>query len=280
VLLSWLAEAAALAGDAARAARLEPLLAPRRATLASWGASGMLCEGPLAIPLAECAATCGRRHDAIALLDEALGLAAARGLRSAGDRARRLRAALSAIAVPATDDQQPPSLTRDGDDHWRCGFRGQAIRVRGTRGMDMLARLLAHPGREFHVLDLAVADGEGVAPTDAGDVLDERALEDYRRRLHEIAAELDEAELWSDLGRTARLRREEEALTSELRRAVGLGGRKRKAASVAERARVNVQRRLRGAIGRLEALVPELGHHLDQAVSTGTFCCYQSSKSP
>ena len=62
---------------------------------------------------------------------------------------------------------------------------------------------------------------------------------------------------------------------AELARAVGLGGRDRKAASTAERARLNVTRALRSAIRNIAEVVPPLGRHLDAAVRTGVFCCYE-----
>ena len=41
-------------------------------------------------------------------------------------------------------------------------FAGEIIRVRDMKGVRYLARLLASPGREFHVLDLvAVEQGRG-----------------------------------------------------------------------------------------------------------------------
>jgi hypothetical protein len=47
-----------------------------------------------------------------------------------------------------------------------------------------LAQLLAHPGREFHVLDLVPAEtGQWTALGDTGEILDERAKSAYRRRL-------------------------------------------------------------------------------------------------
>lgn len=61
----------------------------------------------------------------------------------------------------------------------------------------------------------------------------------------------------------------------ELSRAVGLGGRDRRAASAAERARLNVTRVLRAAIARVEAALPALGAHLDRSVRTGIFCAYE-----
>jgi len=41
-----------------------------------------------------------------------------------------------------------------------------------------------------------------------------------------------------------------------------------------ERARVNVQRRLRDAIKRVTAQCPAAGRHLDRSVRTGTYCKY------
>jgi hypothetical protein len=138
----------------------------------------------------------------------------------------------------------------------------------------MLATLIASPGQEFHVLQL-VSSGDDVADAgDAGTVLDEQAVQSYRRRLLELREELDEAEGFADAGRANRAREEIDFLTAELARAVGLGGRLRRAGAAAERARTTAQKRLRGAIQRIEEGLPELGRHLDQTVRTGTFCGY------
>jgi len=66
-------------------------------------------------------------------------------------------------------------------------------------------------------------------------------------------------------------RRPQQARTRD---GVGLGGRERRAASVAERARTNVQRRIRDAIARIEKCDPELGRYLGWTVRTGTFCVF------
>jgi hypothetical protein len=65
-----------------------------------------------------------------------------------------------------------------------------------------------------------------------------------------------------------------DALAEELSRAIGLGGRARRAGSAAERARVNVQKRLRAAIGHIAKALPELGRHLAWAVKTGSYVSY------
>lgn len=64
-------------------------------------------------------------------------------------------------------------------------------------------------------------------------------------------------------------------MVTELSRAVGLGGRPRLAASTAERAHTSVTRTIRYAVARIAEHHPALGEHLRQAVTTGTYCCYQ-----
>ncbi|MGH2489813.1 MAG: transcriptional regulator, partial [Candidatus Limnocylindria bacterium] len=87
--------------------------------------------------------------------------------------------------------------------------------------------------------------------------------------------ELAEAEEWQDPERASRLRQEIDFLARELGAAVGLGGRDRRAASNAERARVSVTRTIKAALDRIGEHSPSLGSHLAATVRTGTFCSYQ-----
>ncbi len=174
----------------------------------------------------------------------------------------------------------PFGLRRAGET-WELVCGGRINHLRDSKGLRMLAALLDEPGRERHVLDLVgLADGGIGSPDavvdrgDSGELLDARARDDYRRRAIELRTELEEAERWNDGPRAARARAELEALSEELARGVGLGGRDRRAAGAAERARVNVQRRLRDAIRRIEEQDGELGRYLARAVRTGTFCSY------
>jgi hypothetical protein len=65
-----------------------------------------------------------------------------------------------------------------------------------------------------------------------------------------------------------------EFITRELSRAYGLGGRKRRSGSAAERARVNVRRRLKDAIERIGEQLPDAGTYLANTIKTGTYCKY------
>ena len=53
-----------------------------------------------------------------------------------------------------------------------------------------------------------------------------------------------------------------------------MGGRSRKAASAAERARVNVSRTIGAVVKKIAASSPALGQHLNTTVRTGYFCSY------
>ncbi len=111
--------------------------------------------------------------------------------------------------------------------------------------------------------------------TDAGDVLDPQARAAYRQQLRLLQEELAQAQAFNDSGRLEKLQEEIEFLTQELAQAVGLGGRARKAASMAERARVNVTKRIKIALRKLSEQHPTLGEHLTRTVRTGVFCVYR-----
>src|SRR5262245_2161724 len=160
--------------------------------------------------------------------------------------------------------------------YWTVCYDGSVARLKDAKGLRYLARLLGHPGREFHVIDLEAAGvpasrsaacgraGAGelrVRPDlgDAGELLDARARAAYQARLAELAAELEDAERCNDAGRAAKAGAERDFLVAELARAVGLGGRDRRAASHAERARLNVTRAIRAAMAKLARANPSLG---------------------
>jgi len=162
-------------------------------------------------------------------------------------------------------------------DYWSVTFDGRIVRVRDVKGVQYLARLLAHPGREFHVLDLVDVDRPGPAFRDAGDageMLDARAKESYRRRLTEIEEDLEEGRALGDAMRVDQANAERDILSRELSRAVGLGGRDRRVGSAAERARVSVTRAVRQAVGRIRVHHTPLGDHLDRTIRTGIYCAY------
>lgn len=198
--------------------------------------------------------------------------------------------ASAASASTTVRTEQPKDVTAtfrcDGDTR-TVSFGECTVLVRDLKGLRYLARLLAEPGREFHVLDLvAVEQGtlplgspvdEGALGLDTGaglPLIDEQAREAYRRRLAEVDEDIEEATRMSDLGRLELAQRDRDYLIAELTHSVGLGGRHRTVGGTAERARTSVTRSLRYAITRLSEHHPVLATHLEQAVHTGTYCRY------
>jgi len=199
------------------------------------------------------------------------------------------RAALDELERPTASHPGPtpgPSFRHDGD-YWTVEFAGRTAVVKDLRGMHYLARLVAEPGREFHVLDLVPNDDTDVrdarvtrfALGDAGPMLDDRAKAAYRRRLVEIDEDIEGARGADDAVREAQADAERDVLLRELSRAVGLSGRDRRASSASERARAAVTRAVRHAIARIHELHDALGEHLAHTVRTGTYCAYEPAPS-
>ncbi|HEY3497873.1 MAG TPA: hypothetical protein VGK73_24410, partial [Polyangiaceae bacterium] len=211
-------------------------------------------------------------------------LASRHGMQAVLERAEA-RAGVAPAALRSAAPRTLPTPTESLDFSLRATDKdvvlecnGRTTRLRLVRGLPMLARLVEHPGREVHVLDLAAEpEDEGVVADrgDAGEVLDAKAREAYQRRIVELRAEIDEADRFADASRADRARRELDLLVEQLSSALGLGGRARRVGSAAERARITVQRRVREAIKKISEHEPDLGRHLDWAIRTGTFCAYE-----
>ena len=250
-----------------------------------WNEVGAPYEAALArMGLAEAHRASGREHRAV------LEHQAARTILEGIEAAPTVAPPAHVEHYDALDEQPVASFNvfrREGD-YWSVIFEGHTVRVRDLKGMRYLARLLADPGREYHVLDLVAAEtGSGAqgdssqaaglprsALGDAGEILDARAKDAYRRRLAEIGDDIDQARAIGDTERAAQADAERDFLVRELARAVGLGGRDRRAASASERARVAVTRAVRQAMARIAEHHPQLGEHLSRTIRTGTYCAY------
>lgn len=188
-------------------------------------------------------------------------------------------AALSAMLDFLAPKAKPPStqeagytLARAGD-VWTLTFGARTVHLKHSRGLSDLAVLLANPNRPVHVGTMwsGAATAAELGQTD-DPVLDDEALHAYRARLRELEQQLVDAE-----GSRARsLREERDALSRELRAAVGLGGRKRDLDPTSERARKAVASRLRACLQKVAEASPAAGAHLKKCVTTGTYCCYQA----
>jgi hypothetical protein len=159
---------------------------------------------------------------------------------------------------------------------WHIQFNGTDVHMPDLKGLWHLRELLARPHQPVTALSLIGASSDEPLPTaDTGPVLDREALRKYRQRLAELDDALDAAALRGDRKRQAEQTAEREALIEELKRATGLGGRPRRSGSPAEKARVNVTRTIRHAIGELASRAPDVAAHLEESIITGVECCYE-----
>jgi pimeloyl-ACP methyl ester carboxylesterase len=201
-----------------------------------------------------------------------------------------LRHGASPEAVRRWAVEQTNLFRRDGE-YWTVSYQGLVVTLRDTKGLRDLGRLLAEPGREFHVLDL-MADATGawaIPPSQAAEaglaiqgrgepVIDQAARAHYKRRITELEQELDEAQERGGGEASAAAREELDALITELTAAYGLAGRPRRAPDPVERARKAVSRRLRHTMGRIARAHPRLGRHLAASIRTGMFCSYEPER--
>jgi len=262
---------------------------------------GRVHEAWVSAELAEACLAHGRTSRAHELQARAARLASELAIEPLAERMRALGEALAAVAggvvastrpavatsvssaaTPGASAPAPRSvpdatcftLQRHGE-YFRVEHGSNSFSLRDSKGLALLSRLMQEPDRELHVLDL-VASGAGVDGGDAGELIDSDARVAYQARVRALREQLEEAEGFGDLGRAERAREELEVISAELARAVGASGRTRRGGSAVERARVNVQRRLRDACERIREHDPELGRHLDWALRTGTFCSYRT----
>lgn len=178
-------------------------------------------------------------------------------------------------------------------EYWTLGYAGSIFTLKDVKGLSYIQRLLQHPSEEFHSLDLLNGPGVAMPPAgdekssvrlegidsvgglgDAGEMLDTQAKLEYKRRVAYLNEQLEELRERGDHERAEQVESEIDFLRRELARALGLGGRVRRAGSVAERARLNVTRAIRAALQKISERNAPFGEFLDRSIRTGSFCSY------
>ncbi|WP_448621566.1 hypothetical protein [Geodermatophilus sp. URMC 65] len=217
------------------------------------------------------------------------GPLAAAELTAAAAEAATLGMALSRVDAVATARSRvgtPPRapstdslLCRRRGRKWEVQLGHRTAVVGDSVGMKHLNTLIGHAGREISALDLA----QGAPPADTPHParaaasrqpqLDEVAMRNYRRRVAQLRAQIDEYDAMNDLAHAAKARTERDWLITELQAAAGLSGRVRHFTHDAERARIAVTKAIHRALDRLEATDPTIGAELRSRVQTGLRCC-------
>ena len=247
---------------------------------------------------------------------EAAGMKYLRGL--AQDLHEEIHSRSSTVTFGRTSDPavQPPgaalgeasqlaNLFRKEDEIWTIVYAGETLQLRDFKGLNYISQLLRNPGQEFHAASLVTGvdaangpeDSEARvelglmtqeqlaernlragAPEDAGVMLDAQAKAAYGHRLKQLREELEEAKEFRNPERIAKAEDEIDAISRELSRGIGRGGRHRRAGSASERARLSVTSAIKSAIERIAEKHSRLAAHLSASIRTGTFCCYRPDR--
>jgi hypothetical protein len=301
VAMALLAELCVLLDDRPRAQRLYDLLVPYDGrNVVALGAAYL---GPVARYLGLLAMTVGEAERALghlenarsatermgarpAIVETALDAAEVLARRNAPGDAARARALVERVEGDAERHAMADAVARAADlrarlgrggarpdapalratlrreqDVWRLDYERRSSVLADAKGLHHLAALLARPGAPVAALLLAGGGDELVAA--AADVGAQRA------RADELREELDEARSYNDPERIARAGDALASLVAELSATAVANG------ADSERARLNVTRAIRSAIGRIAEHEPELGHLLQSAVRTGSSCVYE-----
>ncbi|MBI4518765.1 MAG: AAA family ATPase [Deltaproteobacteria bacterium] len=243
----------------------------------------------------------GGRERARGLLDQAIvtyrELAMSPYLEQAetlrAETVRQLRPAdTPGLLHPRAAGAAPNTFRRDGK-RWILAWESKTLQLRDGHGLRYIAELLRRPHAPIHAAELAKltmsADpGEGAGAyrqmsseqlarehlslcraDSAAPAADGRAKSEYARQLHELGAELKEAEARNDLGRIAGLRQHIDGIETALTGAL------RHARPADERVRKQVSNAISRALSAIERLHPALAVHLRRGLHTGKFCAYR-----
>jgi hypothetical protein len=157
-------------------------------------------------------------------------------------------------------------MTRAAAGTWRVVFEGRVATVPDRVGMQYLAQLIAAPDRGIPALALVVQGAIEPEEHGADPVMDRKAVMALRERIRQLRAQAALASHERDeLG----------ALTRELARAAGLGGRMRSFVDAPERARTAVRKAIKRAIDEISLNDAAAGEHLARRIETGAVCCYR-----
>jgi tetratricopeptide (TPR) repeat protein len=155
-----------------------------------WGPMGSGVAGPASTMLGDLSLLRGRRNEAIRHYERGVAFAERMQAPLFIDASRRKLAEAGAERAAPRSQASPKaalpsiSLERDGD-VWRLTTSTDVVHLKDAKGLAYLDRLLKSPGQDLHVTQLLDSD-QPIDSGDAGEILDAKAKEIYRRKLEDL----------------------------------------------------------------------------------------------
>lgn len=199
------------------------------------------------------------------------------------------------LSAPCSSEPDSTNLFRKDDGIWTIQYAGTTVHLPHVMGLEYLAYLLRQPGRATCVeeldavirgnlgpaadisagLSLSGIDGFRVGGIgDAGTLTDPETIKAARARQHTLNKDLETTLASGNLDAANRIRSDLAMIKRYLSETVDRRGNPRKANDHREKARINVQRHIKRAIGQIAQKHPTLGAHLKSSVQTGDYCIY------
>lgn len=172
----------------------------------------------------------------------------------------------------STKEKEQKAIFRQSGDFWELQYMGDTVRMKDSKGIQDIAKLLKKPETEIHAAELMgiiLEDQSGVR------TIDDKFKQDIKERISSLQDQINEAEEMQQYDRLNSLREEYEKLIDHLSGSLGLAGKPREIGSSVEKARSAVTLRIRSTIKKLDKDHPALARHLANSIQTGTFCSYR-----
>jgi tetratricopeptide (TPR) repeat protein len=196
----------------------------------------------------------------------------------------------------------PIGIFASNGEFWTVGYRNATFSLRDVKGLSYIQQLLRYPGEQIHAQDLLTPPGTALEPgpsqidefalpfgvtvrpgldSDAGEILDDQAKREYKRRLGELNEQLEDLLERGDHERVEKVESEIDSLRRAISYAIDRKGRDRRSGSNAERARLNVTRSIKAALQKVLENDTEFGEVLNRSIKTGLFCsCIPDPRTP
>lgn len=134
-------------------------------------------------------------------------------------------------------------------------------------GFPFLTKLLECPDTPITVAEI---EGTPQVPGGGIEMLDDEAMENYSKRIRDLASSIEEAKKVGDSTIEAVYAKELDQVVAELNRSSGLARRSRRTGDARQNAKKRVTMAIRRAIkSRISEEMPELARHLDECIQMG-----------
>jgi hypothetical protein len=184
---------------------------------------------------------------------------------------------------------------------WDTKYADKAIHLPDSKGLQYIAYLLSRRGSKIFVSTLCQdLNTKGASTTenydhqskeillqqglniadfgDAGDVIDEKAKDQYRAKWKKLKEQQEVAEGYGHIEEVVEIKEEMETLGKYISKDLGLRGRPRKALDITEKMRKAVSNAIDRAINKIKEEHESLSTHLIKSIKKGKYISYQPEK--